>query len=296
MTIFVDDLLNPEGPVLLPDGSFCLVEMHPSRGWILWLSADGKERRVIAKTGRPNGMTLAADGTLWVAESVNPPSLLHVTLEGKVEVVATSCEGKEFLFPNDLRFGPDGMLYMTDSGIRMDDWRDVPPAERQGKPTEGRLYRIDPSTGDGKIIGTGYDFTNGIAFGADNTLYVAATQSGLIYRHLWVNGAVSSENDVFGSVIDESRGPIGFRGPDGMAFGTDGNLYVAVVGQQDVTVLGPDGKAVNRIPLAGPAPTNVAFGPKGSGKLYVTEQGVGNLEVHEVDTDGLPLMQGRTGG
>ena len=231
-------------------------------------------------------MTLAADGTLWVAESVNPPSLLHVTMEGKVEIVVTSCEGKEFLFPNDLRFGPDGMLYMTDSGVRMDAWRDVPPAERQGTRTEGRLYRIDPDTGDGELIGDGYDFTNGIAFDAENNLYVAATQSGLIYRHEWSNGWVSRDKDVFGSVIDESRGPIGFRGPDGMAFGTDGNLYVAVVGQQDVTVL-------HRIPLAGPAPTNVAFGPAGSGKLYVTEQGVGNLEVHEVGTDGLPLMRGR---
>ncbi len=292
MTIFVDDLKNPEAPVILPDGNLCLVEMHESRGWILWLNADGRERRVVAKTGRPNGMTLAADGTLWVAESVNPPSLLHVTLDGDVEIIATSCEGKEFLFPNDLRFGPDGMLYMTDSGVRMDDWRDLPPEQRQSAKTEGRVYRIDPTTGDGEIIGTGYDFTNGIAFGSDNSLYVAATQSGLIYRHAWSNGAVSSDKEVFGSVVDETEGALGFRGPDGMAFGTDGNLYVAVVGQQDVTVLGPDGAAVRRITLEGPAPTNVAFAPAGSGKLYVTEQGVGHLEVHDVDTDGLPLMKG----
>ena len=292
MTIFVDDLKNPEGPVLLPDGSLCLVEMHLSRGWILWLSADGAQRRVVAKTGRPNGMTLAADSTLWVAESLNPPSLLHVTLDGKVETVATSAGGNDFLFPNDLRFGPDGMLYMTDSGIRIEDWQKVPPAERQSTHTEGRLYRIDPATGDGEMIGDGYAFTNGIAFGADNSLYVAATQSGLIYRHRWVDGAVSKEKDVFGSVVDENRGPMGFRGPDGMAFGTDGNLYVTVVGQQDVTVLGPDGGVVRRIDLEGPNPTNVAFGPAGSGKLYVTEQGVGHLEVHDVDTDGLPLMQG----
>ena len=46
MTIFVGDLKNPEAPVLFPDGSICLVEMHPSRGWVLWLSADGKNRRL----------------------------------------------------------------------------------------------------------------------------------------------------------------------------------------------------------------------------------------------------------
>lgn len=292
MSIFVDDLKNPEGPVLLPDGSFCLVEMHLERGWVLWVSEDGKERRVIAKTGRPNGMTLAADGTLWVAESLNPPSLMRITLEGKVDIVATSAGGKDFLFPNDLRFGPDGALYMTDSGILIKEWRDVKPEDRADTPTEGRLYRIDPKTGEGEILDEGFRFTNGICFGPDNSLYVGATQSGMIYRYRWENGRVTGQREDFGSVIDGSKAAIGFRGPDGMTFGKDGNLYVAVVGQQDVTVLGPDGAVVRRIPLAGPAPTNVAFGPDGSGKLYVTEQGIGNLEVHDVDTDGLPLMRG----
>jgi gluconolactonase len=292
MPIFVDDLKNPEGPVLLPDGSFCLVEMHPDRGWVLWLSADGKKRRVVAKTGRPNGMTLGADGTLWVAESLNPPSLLHITLEGKVETVATSCDGKDFLFPNDLRFGPDGALYMTDSGVRINEWRNIPPEKRASTPTQGRVYRIEPKTGKGSIIAEGFKFTNGICFGPDNSLYVAATQAGMIYRYRWQGKRLSTKQEEFGSVIDGSRAPIGFRGPDGMTFGQDGNLYVAVVGQQDVTVLGPKGNAVRRIPLAGPAPTNVAFGPAGSKKLYVTEQGVGNFEVYDVGTDGLALMRG----
>jgi sugar lactone lactonase YvrE len=74
-----------------------------------------------------------------------------------------------------------------------------------------------------------------------------------------------------------------------MKFGLDGNLYVAAVNQGDVTIVSPDGKIVRRIQLHGPAPTNVCFGPKGSLKLYVTEQGVGNFEVYDVATDGLPL-------
>src|SRR3972149_5072438 len=136
--IFVSDPKNPEGPVLLPDGNWALVEMHPERGWVLWLSADGKSRRVIARTGRPNGLTIGRDGVLWVAESMNPPSLLRMTLDGEFEVFATGDAAGPFLFPNDLVFGPDGILYMTDSGIRIPDWRAVPPEQREKVKTDGR--------------------------------------------------------------------------------------------------------------------------------------------------------------
>ncbi len=129
---------------------------------------------------------------------------------------------------------------------------------------------------------------NGIAFGPDRNLYVSATVSGWVYRYRWDDGKVGPR-EAFGDVINPELGE-GFRGPDGMAFGQDGNLYVTVARQGDVTVLGSDGTVVRRIALVGPAPTNVAFGPPGSRKIYVTEQGIGLLEVHDVETDGLPLL------
>jgi gluconolactonase len=79
------------------------------------------------------------------------------------------------------------------------------------------------------------------------------------------------------------------KGPDGKAFGTDGLLYVAVYGQGDVTVLGHDGQVVSRFPTQGMMPTNVAFGLPGRRKIYVTEYELGQVEVFDVETDGLPL-------
>ena len=92
----------------------------------------------------------------------------------------------------------------------------------------------------------------------------------------------------FGNVIDPNA-PDGHKGPDGMAFGQDGKLYVAVYGQGDVTVLGADGRVADRIRTAGRLPTNVAFGAPGEKKIYVTEVELGQVEVFDVDTDGLPL-------
>ncbi|NQW18723.1 MAG: SMP-30/gluconolactonase/LRE family protein [Chloroflexi bacterium] len=289
--IWVDDLANPEGPVLLPDGSWALVEMHADRGWLLHISADGKSREVILKTGRPNGMCIDANGTFWVAESINPPSLLKVEWDGsgagKSEIFLEGDGDGPFLFPNDLAFGPDGLLYMTDSGVASGDWGRLSPAERAKQGTDGRLYRIDIESKSIEKLDSGLPFANGIAFGSDDAIYVSTTIDGQVYRYEYTNGNIGPREH-FADLIDPAK-PAGFRGGDGMAFGADGNLYAAVVGQGDVTILGKSGEVVDRIQLAGPAPTNVAFGPDGEQKIYVTEQGVGHFETHEVGTSGAAL-------
>ena len=290
--IFSKDLSEPEGPVLLPDNSWLLVEMGADRGCVTHVSADGKAKRVIAKTGRPNGLAVDHEGVIWVAES-GTPSLLRLVMDGKIDVVLTACDGEEFLFPNDLVFGPHGALYLTDSGILFkelvqdgilrDDYMEVP--------MDGRVYRVDIQKEEITKIDSGIRFTNGIVFGPDDYLYVNETITGNVYRYAWENGFVVGDRELFGNVMDpDYKG--GFRGPDGMKFGTDGNLYVTVYGQGDVTVLGSDGRVLRRIKTEGSLPTNCAFGPDSSGKLYVTETEFGTLEVFDVETDGLHLYTG----
>jgi gluconolactonase len=72
--VFAKDLSVPEAPVLLPDRSWLVVEMGLDRGCVTHLSPDGKTRRVVAKTGRPNGLALDKEGVIWVAESCFSPS------------------------------------------------------------------------------------------------------------------------------------------------------------------------------------------------------------------------------
>jgi gluconolactonase len=286
--IFASGLGRPEGPVLLPDRSWLIVERGPGLGCLTHIGADGRDRRILVKTGRPNALAVDGDGAIWVTESMNPPSLLRATMDGRVEVFVTGCGDEPFLWPNDLCFGLDGALYMTDSGIPAAEWARLGPEEQRTAPTDGRLYRID--VGDKTVLklDSGLAFTNGIAFGPDRNLYVSTTLDGMVHRYRWRQGGVVGEREEFGNVTDPALPPA-FRGPDGMAFGADGNLYVAVAWQGDVTVLGPDGAVARRMKMAGPSPSNVAFGSPGERKIYVTEQGLGQFEVHEVDTDGLPL-------
>jgi gluconolactonase len=289
--VFADGLLDPEGPTLLRDGSWMVTQMHPERGCITWLSADGGERRDLGVSGQPNGIAIDGEGVAWIAESANPPSLKRMWPGGECELVLSGFFGAPFLFPNDLCFGPDGGLYMTDSGVYRAELARVPEVERFGYPVDGRVFRIDTEMLTIDRVASAIQFANGLAFGPDRALYVAESFTGRVLRYgLGDDGDALRTTEVFAELRNEEKIRQGMIGrPDGMAFAENGDLYVAMSGEGDVAVVGSDGLVKHRIELEDESPTNVAFGPKGSGDLYMTCGTLGRVEVHHVGVDGLEL-------
>jgi gluconolactonase len=288
--IFSSGLSFPEGPVVLRDGSWLVVEMGTQPGCITEISPDGQHKRVIAKTGRPNGLALDKNEFVWVAESINS-TLLRMTLDGEMEVIAAECEGRPFLWPNDLCFGPDSAVYMTDSGVRVGDFK-IGTGHRPDYKSiklDGRIFRIDPETKQVRQLESGLRFSNGIAFGPDGKLYVNETVTGMVYRYSWSDGGKLGPRESFGN--SNSDPGSGFQGPDGMAFSKDGRLYVAIFGRGRVTVLDAGGRVIEHISTRGQKPTNVAFGLPGDTRIYVTENEYGSLEVFDVGVEGLPLYK-----
>jgi gluconolactonase len=283
---FTTGLSVPEGPVLLDDNSWLAVEMGSDKGCVTHISADGRNHRILARTGRPNGLAIDREGYIWVAES-EPPTLLKMSMDGTYEVFIKKCTDESFLWPNDLAFGPDGLLYLTDSGILTSDYLANP---NPNLPFDGRVYQINPRTREINQIDSGIRFTNGIAFGPDNHLYVNETMTGNIYRYQFKNNRLVGKRQYFGNVNSPEKVE-GVKGPDGMKFGLDGNLYCTVFNQKDVTVLDGDGQVLRRIATHGRNPTNLAFGPNGTATIYVTETEHGSIEMHEVGSDGLDLYR-----
>lgn len=285
--IFRTDLALPEGPSLLEDGSWLVAEMALARGCVTQIDATGASVRTLARTGRPNGIAIRGNEIL-VAESLTP-SLLGLQRDGTARTIATSCEGHPLLWPNDLCVGPNGAIYVTDSGALVVDFLegDAPSGDFANVAFDGRICRFGPAEGEERVLDEGLRFANGIAFGPDGLLYATETFTGNVYRY--DTGQARPDRELFANVLDPSLNFAGLRGPDGMAFDNQGRLYVAVFGQGDVTILNPDGQVGERIPTGGRNPTNVAFGPPDSGDIYVTEDDTGCLEVYHVGADGLPL-------
>ena len=287
-SVFYKDLGEPEAPVLLSDGRWAVVEMSPEKGCVSVISRDGRIKNVVARTGRPNGMLVDSHGALWVAESMNPPSLKKVELNGSSEVILTGGDGTNFLFPNDLAFGPDGALYMTDSGVSRPVFQQAREKGLSYPKFDGKVFRIDLPSRNVTILDDGLQFANGLAFGLDDALYVTATIPGLVYRYEWNGNGTLGPREVFTDLVDRDR-KSGFTGGDGLAVGSNGFLYCAVVGQGDITVVDTDGLVVERITVGGNQPTNVAFGSRDSGDLYVTVKDAGTLERYQIGMTGLPL-------
>lgn len=290
--IFAEGLASPETPVFMPDGSLLVVETAITRGTVTVISPDGGTVRPIAHTGRPNGLALAQDHSVWVAESLTP-SLVRATFDGATQVMASESSAGPFMFPNDLCFDDEGWLYMTDSGFIFEE------LVQGGRVREdfatmkydGKLYRFDIRTMEVTVLDTGLQFANGVVLGPDGELYVNETLTGLVWRYEPRGNGTFSDKQRFGAVFTDPS-TVRLSGPDGMAVGIDGSVYSAVWGRGEVTVQDSSGRVTDRIKTTGNLPSNIAFGPNNEKAIYVTEQERGLVERFEVPTSGCSVYLG----
>ena len=233
----------------IPNGNVC--RLRPGGALEVWVHTGGG----------PNGTRFGPGGDLFVADCDRHVVLRLAARTGAETVYAASCDGQPFNGPNDLCFGPDGTLYFTD------------PFGSSLENRVGAVYAVAPGGAVARVAG-GLAFPNGVMVTPDGAaLVVGETHTGLLRRYS-LDPARPYEELAPLATLSPSSPPPDEAGPDGFAYGADGNLYVAHYGSGFVQVIAPGGALLASLPAGGPTPTNVAFWQD---SLYVTEGNSGSL-------------------
>jgi gluconolactonase len=262
-TVFARGFQSPEGPSFDRHGVLHFVDWDAQT--VYRVSPVGEVSAFVNTGGVPTGSKFHRNGHLYVADG--DCGILEISPEGATRVVAAAYRDQRFRGPNDLVFAANGDLYFTD-----------PTGSDPDHPV-GDVYLLRAG-GEVELFAGGFQFPNGIVLSADGrTLYLAET----FPNHIW-----AFDLDVVGH--ERSRRVFarmeGGLGPDGMAFGQDGNLYVAHFGKGVVAVISPEGQVVAELPAGGTKPTNVAFWRT---DLYVTEVEEGQVVRLNVGVEGQVL-------
>jgi gluconolactonase len=275
--VIADGLGFTEGPVWLPDDRVALTSI--SHGCVYIVDPrDGALER-IDTGGGPNGLACSADGTLYVAQNGGAWGASG-TAEPGVQVITGShvdylVEGLGA--PNDLTFGPDGRLWITDTRAQFDV--STPDA---GLP--GHVYATDVDSGDTRqVIDDGPVFINGLGFTPDGSrlLVTATLSSQLISYAISPDGTVDAP-DVVHTFED--------GWPDGMLVSAAGDYWVALTAADRIDVIDAWGRRIAEIALPGGSlPTNVCIGGTRYNELFVTAAQRESLLRIQSDGDIPPL-------
>jgi sugar lactone lactonase YvrE len=261
---------HPEGLAVHRDGS---VWCGGERGQIFRIEPDGSSMEQVASSGGfSQGMAFDSEDNLYVCDLKHATVMRLDARSGALEKFADGADGRRISICNYPAFDAKGRLYVSDSHA----FKNPGPG----------VFRFD-SDGSGEIW---YDepvnFANGLALcPGGRHLYVAESFGSAIFR-------IPIEEDGSAGAREEVARLPGAL-PDGLAFDTAGNLYVACYAPSQVLRVAPDG-TVER--LIGDEedhlfchPTNLAF--RGD-VLFTTNLGRWHMTAVETTAEGLPLYGG----
>ncbi len=243
-----------EGPAFAPDGALWVVDIPHGR--LFRVTPDGLWSLELAYDGWPNGMVWRDDtaGRRFHIADYKRGLLTYRPGDDAPEILRESHRSEGFKGLNDLWFGPDGTLYVTDQGqTGLHD------------PT-GRVYRLKPGAGDLDILIDTCPSPNGLITDIEGrALFVALTRACEVWRLPLFPGG-TSKAQLF------ARLPAGLSGPDGMALDRAGNLYVCHASRGAVFVFDPHGVEIGHIDCRaiGRATTNLTFGGPDGDDLFIT--------------------------
>jgi len=250
-----------EGPSFDAEGNLHVVDIPFGR--IFRIATNGEWSLVIEYDGWPNGLKIAADGRILVADYRHGLMQFDATA-ARMRPLLTSRNSESFRGCNDLHLASNGDIFFTDQG------------QTGLHDQSGRVYRLAPNGRLDCLIDTGIS-PNGLVLDPRETvLFVAMTRDNAVWRLPFMADGSVSKVGRFCSLF-------GTSGPDGLTIDRAGRLFVAHASLGHVFVFAPNGELIARIKsCAGAACTNVAIGGNNQDRLYVTESVTGTVLVADI--------------
>jgi gluconolactonase len=251
-----------EGPVWMGDAGCLLFEDLPNNRTMRWIEGQGASV-YRAPSNYANGQTRDRQGRL-ITCSHRGRCVYRTEYDGRITTLVDRHDGKRLNSPNDVVVKSDGSIWFTDPlyGIANDY-----EGGRQKSEQPPAVYRLEPETGEVRIVAGDFDGPNGLAFSPDeHLLYVA--ESGLpavdnpkqYIRVFEVqpDGATLKGGDIFHKVEP------GFS--DGFRVDEDGNIWTSA--GDGVHCISSRGKLLGKV-FVPHVVANVTFGELSKNRLFI---------------------------
>ncbi|MDU0328432.1 SMP-30/gluconolactonase/LRE family protein [Microbacterium sp. KSW2-21] len=279
-----------EGPTFGPDGGLYVVDVvaPPGEGKILRVDVEDESVETVY-TDDASVLTSAqfgpADGRLYVTDFIGG-AVRSMTTDGTDvrDVFAGPVDGVP-MQPDDIAFGRDGALYVTDAaGATAPYWE-----------ATGRVVRIDPATAKGTVLASELPSPNGIGFSPEyDALWVGLNTGNRIDRL-----TLSPDGSEVATAHPAIYASAGVGQVDSIAVDADGNLYVGVHNRPEIFIYDVEGALVTTVSVPTEeasglsSATNIAIAP-GTTDAYATISGSDGGFVYRFDAlaAGIPQSNG----
>jgi gluconolactonase len=162
-----------EGPVYFPAGRYVLFSDIPNNRIMRFSEDDGHLSVYRQPSMNSNGNTIDREGRLLTCEH-SGRRVTRTELDGSVIIIADKYNGKKLNSPNDVVVASDGSIWFTDPAYGIGGYYEGVKADAEQE--KHNVYRVDPKSGDIKVIVDDFVEPNGIAFSPDEKkLYVLDT-------------------------------------------------------------------------------------------------------------------------
>jgi gluconolactonase len=162
-----------EGPVYFPAGRYVLFSDIPNNRIMRFSEDDGHLSVYRQPSMNSNGNTIDREGRLLTCEH-SGRRVTRTELDGSITIIADKFNGKKLNSPNDAVVASDGSIWFTDPAYGIGGYYEGIKAEQEQ--AKHNVYRVDPKSGDIKVVVDDFVEPNGLTFSPDEKrLYILDT-------------------------------------------------------------------------------------------------------------------------